>query len=61
MTPGNLAVVFAPLVLRARVENINQMMRDSKTVTIVTELMITFQPEIFAVRFRPRKSFLRDL
>ena len=45
----NLALVFAPLMFRAKVEEIKKMMRDSPVVNMLMETFISNKDDLFKV------------
>jgi hypothetical protein len=49
MTSPNLAIIFAPNLLRCRSESVQQIMRDSPHVQSVVRCMIDDYPELFGV------------
>ena len=61
MTPANLSIVFAPNILRPRIENVSSIMADSKAVLRAVELLIrharTLWPNFSQTRRTSRLAF----
>lgn len=51
-----MALVFAPLMFRAKVEEIKKMMRDSPVVNMLMETFISNKDELFRVCSLPFKG-----